>query len=424
MEYYREKFEKHIKSCNYAKLDEKNREFLKQKAFLYKFSFQELKQLVDMSIDFNMWQEKSIYEIWQDKQDKKATFLHIKQLWQKLKEEPKSYTNFSKTVSYNHSRKISFIQNNKEELGLGKCPVASEKTRCCNLMTLDAVESCGFDCSYCSIQSFYNENKIGIDNNFAKKLKNLKLDPSKDYHIGTGQSSDSLLWGNKAGILDALFEFAKANPNVILEFKSKSNNIKYLLENEVPKNILCTWSINTPTIIENEEHLSASLEQRIDSARALANKGVMVGFHLHPIVAYENYLQEYKETIFKIISNFSPEEVALVSFGTLTFIKPVIKKLRNRDFKSKILQMPLIDASGKFSYPIETKIKMFKNVYDAFNPWHDRVYFYMCMENHNLWEKVFGYEYESNDEMEKDMISSYKKKLKCHQKCHHKCHYL
>ena len=199
-------------------------------------------------------------------------------------------------------------------------------------MTLDAVESCGFDCSYCSIQSFYNENKIGFDKNFATKLKNLKLDPKKTYHIGTGQSSDSLMWGNKHGILEALFEFAKSNPNVILELKTKSDNISYLLENEVPKNILCTWSINTPTIIKNEEHLSASLENRVNCARKLADKGVLVGFHFHPIVVYENYLSEYKEVINTLLETFKSSEVALVSLGTLTFIKPVIKKLRSRDF--------------------------------------------------------------------------------------------
>jgi len=407
----KEKFDKNIKNTYFLKLDTKTQDFIKEKALYFRFSFQELKQLIDMSIDFEMWNEKRIYEIWKNFDDKKQTFVYIKRVHEGLKNNPKSYAKFAKEAPYNHSRKISFIQNDKEELGLGQCPVASPKTRCCNLMTLDAVESCGFDCSYCSIQSFYNENKIGIDNNFAKKLKNLKLDPDKNYHIGTGQSSDSLLWGNKAGIMDALFEFARKNPNVILEFKSKSNNIKYLLENDVPKNILCTWSINTPTIIENEEHLSATLEQRLESARALADKGVLVGFHFHPIVVYEGYLSEYRTTIEKITSAFDYNEVALVSFGTLTFIKPVIKKLRNRDFKSKILQMPLVNASGKFSYPLETKVEMFKNAYDAFKPWHGKVYFYMCMEDHSLWKKVFGYEYSSNEEMEKDMINSYRTKL-------------
>jgi len=90
------------------------------------------------------------------------------------------------------------------------------------------------------------------------------------------------MWGNREGILDALFLFAKENPNVILEFKTKSDNIKYFLGHEVPNNILCTWSLNTPTIIKNEEHLSASLDKRLASARAVADKGVKVGFHFHP----------------------------------------------------------------------------------------------------------------------------------------------
>jgi spore photoproduct lyase len=219
------------------------------------------------------------------------------------------------------------------------------------------------------------------------------------------------MWGNKHGILEALFEFARINPNVILELKTKSDNISYFLENEVPKNILCTWSINTPTIIKNEENLSSTLEQRVQSARKLSDKGVLVGFHFHPIVVYENYLEEYKQTVNRLLENFKSEEVVLVSLGTLTFIKPVIKKLRSRDFKSKILQMPLVDASGKQSYPLSIKEEMFKSVYEAFAPWHDKVYFYMCMEDESLWKKVFGYEYAHNDAMEDMMKMSYMEKI-------------
>lgn len=408
MENYKEKFEKHIKNSNFTKLEGSLQEFIKEKAFLYKLSFSDIKQLIDISIDLKMWDENSIKDIWLDDQNKKRTLLHVKSFYEELKAKPKKYASFKSTHKDN---KFNFTTYEKEELGLGMCPVASPKTRCCNLMTLDAVESCGFDCSYCSIQSFYNENKIGFDKNFANKLKNLKLDVNKTYHIGTGQSSDSLMWGNKHGILEALFKFARTNQNVILELKTKSDNITYLLENDVPKNILCTWSINTPTIIKNEEHLSASLEKRIACARALANKGVLVGFHFHPIVVYENYLEEYKEVVNTLLENFKPLEVALVSLGTLTFIKPVIKKLRSRDFKSKILQMPMVNAGGKQSYPLSIKEEMFKGVYEAFTPWHKDVYFYMCMEDESLWKKVFGYEYAHNDEMEKDMINSYLKKI-------------
>ena len=212
-------------------------------------------------------------------------------------------------------------------------------------------------------------------------------------------------------MLDALFEFAKQNPNVILEFKTKSNNIKYLLENKVPKNIICTWSLNTQTIIDNEEHLTASLDERINAARALANKGILVGFHFHPIVVYKNYLNEYKEIYNRLLDEFNSNEVILISMGTLTFIKPVIKKLHKRQMKTKILQMPFEDINGKKSYPLEVKKEMFRHCYNSFKPWHKDVYFYMCMEDHSLWKEVFGYEYCSNNQFEDFMLNSYMDKI-------------
>ena len=128
----------------------------------------------------------------------------------------------------------------KESLGFGMCPVASPKTRCCNLMTLDVVESCGFDCSYCSIQSFYNENSVTFNKNLQNNLQKLQqqLDPDEIYHIGTGQSSDSLMWGDKENNLTHLNAFAKANPNIILELKTKSDNIAFFLQNDIAKNII------------------------------------------------------------------------------------------------------------------------------------------------------------------------------------------
>ena len=406
MNTYDSKFETSIKSTYFSKLLPEQQTFIKEKAYEHKFSFQQLRLIIQMANDFEMWGEKSIIEVWPEHIHAKVILQRITKVYEEVKNRPNSYNGFNPSV-VRSEQKFKFVTKDKEGFGLGMCPVASEETRCCNLMTLDAVESCGFDCSYCTIQSFYKQDKITFDSSFTQKLKSLQLDPNRTYHIGTGQSSASLMWGNKEAVLDALFDFARDNTNVILEFKTKSDNIKYFLENDVPSNIICTWSLNTTTIIENEEHLAASLEKRIGSARALADKGVVVGFHFHPIVEYENYLSEYKEVYDELIERFTPDEVSLISMGTLTFIKPVIQKLRQRNFKSKILQMPFDDAAGKASYPLEMKEEMFKHAYESFQPWHKKVFFYLCMEDHSLWKKCFGYEYNTNLDLERAMVSSY-----------------
>jgi spore photoproduct lyase len=199
----------------------------------------------------------------------------------------------------------------------------------------------------------------------------------------------------------------------MLELKTKSDNISYFLEKEdLPKNLLFTWSLNPQIVIDHEEHLTASLDERLKAAKKLHDMGHLVGFHFHPIIYIENFEKEYGAMFEKLLSMFDAKKVALVSFGTLTFIKPVIKQIRQRDFKTKILQIPMVGASGKFSYPMEIKREMFRFAYDALTPWHNEVYFYMCMEDHSLWKDVFGYEYPTNESFEMDMKLSYLRKIR------------
>ncbi len=410
---YTKKFSRISEQTSLHHLPDDQQLFTKDVASNYRFTLQELRQFVDVALDLNRWNQETISDIWNkltteqsnSRDRKKALFQQLQQRWLQLKSEPNCYPEHPPATATQNPTPVAI---SREKLGLGYCPVASDKTRCCNLLTLDAVENCGFDCSYCSIQSFYHDNQVIFDTSFADKLSSLELDPQQIYHIGTGQSSDSLMWGNNHQILDALIQFAQSNPNVILELKTKSANITHLKNVEMPSNIICTWSLNTQTIIQNEEHATASLERRLQAAREMADKGVVVGFHFHPIIHYSTWHQEYA-ALYKLLQQmFKPSEVAMVSLGTLTFIKPVMKKIRQRNFNSMILKMPLEEAAGKYSYPQETKLELFSHAYNSFSPdWHDEVFFYLCMEDHSMWQPVFGYYYPTNEIFEQAMKMSY-----------------
>ena len=153
---YREKFNTAISKTFFAKLPQNEQEFIREKAYELKFSHQELKQIIDIARDLGMWDEKRITEIFPDHSQKKVVFTRLRKAYEEIRNRPNSYENFT-LKNIPKEQKFTFKTVAKEGFGLGLCPVASEKTRCCNLLTLDAVESCGFDCSYCSIQSFYNQ---------------------------------------------------------------------------------------------------------------------------------------------------------------------------------------------------------------------------------------------------------------------------
>ena len=383
----------------------------------YPFSFQDLRQLSIIATDLYMWNESGVrdcieeFENVQNKDlSKKEVIAHVKNYWEGLRGAKIKYEPVNKNeVERPKPRKVQLSDQENEVFGM--CPVASEKTVCCNLMTIDAVQGCSLGCSYCSIQTFYSDGKVSVDKNLAEKLANIPLDPSKNYHIGSGQSSDSLVIGNKEGVLDAQLKFARENPNIILEFKTKSNNISHLLKTDLPDNVFVCWSLNPQLFIDHEEHGTASLNQRLQAAKDLSRKGVLVGFHFHPIVYYEGYEDDYKNIVKKVMSMFKPSEVAMISMGTLTFIKPAINKLRSTGLKSKVLQIPMADAVGKSSYTKEIKKEIFSTVYDQFQPWHKDVFLYLCMEESSVWESVFGSYYKDNVDFETALFDSVSTKM-------------
>ncbi len=416
---YAERFPNLTDKTFFSRLPETQQTFLREQAKQYRFSHQQLRQLAEIALDLNLWESGDITTIWpgpdaltgQGKARAQQLLQHITARWEQLRETPNRYPRSGSKTRI--SAAAIPVEKTKGKLGLGYCPVASPKTRCCNLLTLDAVDNCGYGCSYCSIQSFYDGKEISFDRDFARKLEALEIDPDKIYHIGTGQSSDSLMWGNSHGVLDALLDFARRHPNVILEFKTKSANVKHLLENDLPANVICTWSLNTPTLIENEEHGTAPLHKRIAAARAIADKGGIVGFHFHPMVHYDAWKEDYRAVIQTLTSQFHPDEVALVSLGTLTYIKPVMREIRERGVATQILKMPLVDAEGKYSYPDDIKLDMFSHAYHSFPAaWKENVFYYLCMENQRFWEPVFGFSYGSNTEFEQAMKSAYLKKIR------------
>lgn len=406
----------------FSRLPPDRREWLTDLSQVHGWSFQQLRLLVVYSLDMVCWEQGGLDRFYRPEALGQATgkqaagkvFSQLKSGYEALKNSPKQYPVRPRFAP--EEKKFPEEQMAETELAgavMGTCPVASEKTRCCNLNTLDAVQQCGFDCSYCSIQSFYHGHQVRFVRNLARHLEGLTLDRQTPVHIGTGQSSDSLMWGNRFGLLDNLSRFAANHPRVILEMKSKSSRIDYFLTHPPPLNMVFTWSLNTPAVIAAEEKGTASLEKRIRSARQLADQGIPVGFHFHPMVWYAGWENDYQALVSRLTDMFSPREVVMISIGTLTFIKPVIRRIRERMAETTILQMPMTECAGRLSYPFEIKKTMFSILYQAFpDTWKRSVFFYLCMEDVGLWEPVFGRSYPSNEAFEQDMLQSYQGKIK------------
>ncbi len=409
-EHYPSKFEKIESLTQFSHLPADRQVGLKNIACSHLFTQQELKNAVDIDIDLFMWGTRGFSERWheyetasrqQGKQLKKDIFNKINTAIAKLTSQAVHYQSRPPAPGKFKETRISLNKDASTAKIFGMCPVASPKTVCCNLRTIDAVKNCGFGCSYCGIQTMYSRQEVIFDEGFEDKLNAIVLNPDRRYHIGTGQSSDSLMWGNKHGVLEAMLNFARKWPNATIEFKTKSKNIRQLLQLEVPDNIVCSWSLNPQIIIDNEEHFTAGFDERLAAARTVADNGIKVSFHFHPMVHFDGWQPAYANIFNSVQERFKPAEVLFISFGALTFPKPIIKKIRSYGIQSRILQMPMQpNPEGKMSYPDDIKKALFRFGFQSFKRWHEQVFFYLCMEEKKFWLDTFGRAYDSNEEFE------------------------
>ena len=378
------------------------------------FTRSEKLEIVKEEADLLEWKEESFAlshpftSKGKDGRDGERYISELRRHMKRLRESETDYSNFfPQKRSQGKTKKL--MSDQKLVLSRCPCPVDGEKTRCCKLRTLDAVMQCAFGCSYCSIQAFYNENEIRIVSNLREKLEAMEIGDDV-WHIGTGQASDSLLLGDDYGTLSALATFAEKHPNIVLEMKSKAG--RDVFNRPWPRNMVFTWSLNAPTIIEKEEHFTASLSERLRMAQKARDNGNLVGFHIHPMFYFKGWEKEYGEVVEAIVSNFRPEEICMIGIGTLTFTKAVIKRLREMGQESKVLQMELTEAAGKYSYPLDKKEKMFRHIYASFpEEYRKGVFFYLCMEDPSLWKPVLEREYSSDKEFEMDMKKNYLRKI-------------
>ena len=416
---YSAKFESFKGRTLYGRLDADERAFIREIAFAHRFTFQELRRVVEVCRDLSMWGEGALEEWWRreaagltsgNRALKRGLLGRLEEYLDGLTSSPPTYPSGEYPGAIVGDRaEVRIARSDKKIFGM--CPVASPKTVCCQLRTIDAVEGCPLACSYCSIRTFYRD-EIVVEQDLAEKLRAIPLEWGRLYHFGSGQSSDALALGNTGGHLDALCEFARRNPNVILELKTKSTNIGDLMGIDVPRNVVCSWSLNTPTIVRNEEHLTASLEHRLRAARDTADRGLRVGFHFHPMVHYEGWDADYPALASAVVDRFDAREVAFLSLGSVTLIKPAVRKIRELGRRTKILQAKFTsDPHGRLTYPDETKIGMFRRMLEAFAGWRDEVFMYLCMEKREVWEGALGRVYESNDEFETDFCARVMTKL-------------
>ena len=267
---------------------------------------------------------------------------------------------------------------------------------CCGYQILNIGTNCPLDCSYCILQSYFNQPYLRIFVNLERELDRIgqliDSNPEKIFRIGTGEFTDSLALDEAAGWSEILPRFFEGRKNAVLELKTKTDCIDGLLLSPHRDRIIVSWSLNGPEIVSKEEHGAPSLRKRLLAAKKCQEAGYIVGFHFDPLILQSNWKAEYMRTLEMLDQYVDPKGIIWISLGCLRYMPSLKHIIRKRHPKTHILDGEFIRGlDGKMRYFKPIRIDMYSFFREHIESWSGNSCLYLCMESDEVWTKSLGW---------------------------------
>ena len=226
--------------------------------------------------------------------------------------------------------------------------------------------NCVFDCRYCFLQGMYRSAHHVLFVNyedFQQAIDEVASDhePTKQVWFFSGYDCDSLALEPVAEFAGYFIDALQNKKNVWLELRTKSTQIRSLLEREPVANVVTAFSI-TPEIISNElEHGVPSVRKRISAMQNLQKAGWNVGLRFDPLIYSADFKDQYSELFRSVFSEISLDLLHSVSIGVFRLPSVFYKRMERLYRNDPFMAQPFDTHNGVVSYP--------RRIEDAMKTW-------------------------------------------------------
>jgi spore photoproduct lyase len=289
--------------------------------------------------------------------------------------------------------KKTLLVTNRKGAYVKPCPCTPRYIGC-NYYVIHTELNCPLDCTYCILQLYLDNPLLTVHADTTRLWQHLddflhRMRP-RIVRIGTGELCDSLALDHITGRSKDLVSYFSSRQHALFELKTKTVNIRNLLEIKPFENIVIAWSLNSEKLAREEEKGAPPVSQRIEAARLVSRAGYRVAFHFDPLILYPGWKDGYDEIIDRLLTRIDMKRIAWISLGSLRFppaLKPVIKK---RFPRTKIIYEEFIPGRDKkLRYPRPLRYRILKRVFDRIQKaGKGKFPVYFCMESRDIWKAI------------------------------------
>ncbi|MCK4492806.1 MAG: DNA photolyase [Methylococcales bacterium] len=222
--------------------------------------------------------------------------------------------------------------------------------------------NCLYDCRYCFLQGMYQSANYVLFVNYEDYQTEISRlcheSPDEPIHFFSGYDCDSLAFEPITDFAAQFLPLFEKIPNAWLELRTKSTQIRNLLNRSVVKRCIVAFSLSPDEIAQKVEAKAPTLEKRLAAMVKLQQQGWTLGLRFDPLIYHADYQKYYGDLFAKVFEKIMPESLHSVSLGTFRLPEKYFKKIHNLYPNEKLFASPLSCQQGMVSYKGEIEQQM------------------------------------------------------------------
>ena len=242
--------------------------------------------------------------------------------------------------------------------------------------------NCIYDCRYCFLQGMHRSAHYLLFVNyedFAEAIGSTinKCDLNSSVWFFSGYDCDSLAYEPVTRFAAYFLPFFAQHPHAYLELRTKSTQIRSLLEQSPLPNVVVAFSFTPQGISTALEHKVPDVSVRFHTIKRVQAAGWSIGLRFDPLIYVHNFKQQYRELVSSIASSIDPKRIHSISLGSFRMPKDYFKTIVKLYPDEALYAGPMqTNDEGLITYAGDVKEEMLEFVTDLLLQWFPQTILY------------------------------------------------
>lgn len=212
--------------------------------------------------------------------------------------------------------------------------------------------NCLYDCRYCFLQGMYRSAHYVLFVNyeaFSADLQKTIAAQEGRCVFYSGYDCDSLALEPVSRFTQFFLPMFRELPQATLEIRTKSTQVRALLEMEPLSNCVIAMSFSSEQAGNRYEHRVPDLSKRLEAAAKLQAAGWSVALRFEPVISEPAVEQDYYALFERVFTVLDTDKLHSVSIGEFRMPKDYHKKIAELYPNEALFAQPVVVSDGLLS---------------------------------------------------------------------------